>query len=335
MLFNARPIAEMRPRPFKAVRRLSLDSLTEADIESLLTGNEPLIVEGLDKSWPPEFRDAPLRDIAQLAHDPSSVHIDEQQRFDIKPDKFFDLLEAGKNVRIFGCVLTPERSRIFSLPDKLQSRLTLFRYDEARPLGFIGGGGAITMMHHDFELNANWHFVLGGTRQIYLWTYEQSPNLFKLPFIGLSMIQFMKGLLDCRFSEGYACTLNRGELIYMPPGCWHQVEYPEPSMALTYAFHRTKREHFVGTITGHFWQGLMTFWQAVEARRLTAIGLVPLMLPLLLFAGIYVPLTFVAKIVLRRASALINGPCRVVESALFLLYFPLFNRIRKKMWVGY
>jgi hypothetical protein len=335
VLLDVRPVEKMHPGRLKPVRRVALGSLTEADIETLLTGREPLIVEGLEHNWPSQYRDAPLREVAKFAYPPPSVHIDGEQRFGVKPREFFEKLETGKNVRIFGGRLTEEMDQSFALPTSLQSRLKLFRYNDPKPLCFIGGGGAITLIHHDFELNANWHYVLSGRRQVYLWTYDQSPNLFKMPFFGFSSIPLWRGLLDCRFAAGYECVLNRGELLYMPPGCWHQIEYPEPSMAFTYAFHRTERERYIGTIIGNFWNGFMAFGQALMARRRVALLALPLLLPMVIFGSLYVPLMFIGKKLLRRAFFLIRLPMLAVESILFLIYYPLFNLFRKKLWVGH
>lgn len=335
---QVRPVSKMRPGPLKGVRRLSLNSLTEADIDALLTGEEPLIVEGLDENWPAEYRGAPLRDVAKFAYPPNSVHVDETQRFGVGPEQFFEMLEAGRNVRIFSCALTPEMNGVFALPAKLRDRLVklrLFRYGEQSPWCFLGGGGAITVMHHDFEFNANWHFVLHGKRRVYLWTHDQSALLFKMPFIGLSAIPFSQGLLDCRFAEGHECLLGPGDLLYMPPGCWHQVEYPEPSMAFTHAYHRTDHELAVGTRTGHFWLGLMTLFQAAGARRPAALLALPLLLPMQAFIALYVPLMFLATLLLRRASIVVALPLRAAESIFFKVYYPLMNFFRRKMYMGF
>jgi hypothetical protein len=331
---DVRPVAEMHPRAFRPVRRIALASLTDADLEDLLTGREPLVLENLEQGWSPEARDASLREIVTEER-PRNVHIDGLQHFNVPHEQFFSMLEAGRNVRIFGCDLTPKMNRAFALPERLQSRLKIFRYDDSRPAGFIGGGGAITLIHQDFELNANWHYVLSGKRRAYLWTRDQSSNLFKLPFIGLTAIPFSAGLLDCRFAEGYECALAPGELLYMPPGCWHQIEYAEPSLALTYSFHGTEAEKQRGTRMGYFWRGIMGVWQGVAARNIGAILSLPLLLPLAIFTGFYVPARFIGRFVLRRASFLIDAPCRAIESALFAIYFPLLNLFRRKMWAGY
>jgi hypothetical protein len=335
MNLYVRPAEELHFKSLKPVRRVSLSSLTDDDIEAIVAGDEPLVVEGLDQCWPEHLRHASLRELAQFAKQPNSVHIDGRQQFDTSASEFFDMLEAGRNVRIFGARLTPEMNQAFCLPERLRSRLAQYIPDHATPECFLGGGGAITPLHYDFELHANWHYVLSGRRKVYLWTYDQSPLLFKLPIIGLGMIPFAKGLLDYRFAKGRECTLGAGDLLYMPSACWHQIEYPEPSMAYTYSFHRTKPKKNLGRYTGYFWKGLMALGQAVLARRPAAILLMPLTLPLVAFSAAYIPLRFASRALLGPASFVVDVPCKAIEWSMFLIYCPLFDWIRRKMWAGY
>ena len=124
-------------------------------------------------------------------------------------------------------------------------------------------------------------------------------------------------------------------MLYMPPRCWHQVEYPECSVALTYAFYRSKSMQFVGTLVGRFWLGFMSYTQAFTARKLVAFATLPLLLPLAIFCVVYVAAMFFAHKCLGRASFLVRLPCQAAESLMFLLYWPLMYCFLRKMWVGY
>jgi len=328
-------VKDTKAPAFMPVKRISLNDLTEADVDKVLTGKEPIILEGMSDEWSENYRNMTFEELMVFESKPQSVHINGEQRFGISPEEILERLNAGENCRVFGAPLSPELSSNCSIPPKLFSRLKLFRHDNPRPVYFFGGGGAVTLLHHDFEMNANWHMVLHGERRIYLWTYNQSPNLFKLPIIGLSLIPFAKGFLDYRFARGYACDLSKGELLYMPPMCWHEVEYSQCSIALTYAFYTSRFVKFIGSYVGHFWLGFMSFSQAVQSRKLAGLVALPLMLPLALFTGLYVPLVFLAHKFLRRATFLVIAPIRVAEILLFLLYRPLMNAFRTKMRVGY
>ena len=88
MLLDVRPIANLHPRSLMDVRRITLKCLSEADLDALVNGREPLIVEGLNENWPSKYRNAPLREIAQFANDPASVHVDGQQRFGMRASFF-------------------------------------------------------------------------------------------------------------------------------------------------------------------------------------------------------------------------------------------------------
>ncbi|MCA8907557.1 MAG: cupin-like domain-containing protein [Rhodospirillaceae bacterium] len=333
-----RPIASSRPPPFQPVRRIALEALGDADLDALTGGSEPLIVEGLDATWPDACRSGDIRDVAVFQANPNSVFVNGQQRFGLSSDEFFRRLEAGDNVRIFDGELATAVTDAVTRPPRLfqrLSRLDLFRYDKTKPVCFIGGGGAITVLHHDFEMNANWHMVLFGERQVYLWTHDQSASLFKLPLLGLSLIPFSRGLLGYRFARGLSCRLKRGDLLYMPPGCWHQIEYPQPSLAVTYAFHRTAGEKRTGEQLGAFWFGFMTLTQAVPAGRALAIAALPLIVPWGVFAGLYIWGRFLAVKLLGRLAGAITVPLRYAETGLLHAYLPLMRWVRRRLWMGY
>ena len=56
----------------------------------------------------------------------------------------------------------------------------------------------------------------------------------------------MGPLFTTRLARGTKAVLRTGDLLFMPRRCWHQVEYPEPSMAVTFSFHKTKKEQVEG-----------------------------------------------------------------------------------------
>ncbi len=328
-------INETKATPFKTVKRIAIKDLSDANVDMVLSGSEPIIIEGMLDEWPRKLQKMTFEELLTFEKDPDSVHINGTQQFGISPEEILQRLKADEDCRIFGAKLSEDISSSCATPASLFSHLKLFRYDNPRPEFFIGGRGGVTLLHHDFEQNANWHIALYGKRRVYLWTADESPNLFKLPIIGLSPIPVAKGFLDYRFSSGYECDLSKGELLYMPPKCWHQVEYTERSIAATFAFYTSPMAKLFGTCIGRFWLGFMSFTQAVQARKLVGLIALLLMLPLAVFSGFYMPLVFLAHKFLGPISFLIIVPIRLLEVLLFLLYWPLMHLFRTKMWVGY
>jgi hypothetical protein len=328
-------VDETKAPPFMAVKRISIKDLSDANVDMVLSGSEPIIIEDIAEEWPDKLQKMTLEEMLVFKEEPESVHINGVQQFGISPEEILERLKAGEDCRVFGARLSDELSSSCVNPPFLFSHLKLFRYDDPKPQFFIGGRGGVTLLHHDFEQNANWHIALHGKRRVYLWTSDESPNLFKLPIIGLSPIPLAKGYLDFRFARGYECELSKGELLYMPPKCWHQVEYTERSVAVTFAFYTSPLAKSFGTCIGRFWLGFMSFTQAVQARKFAGLAAFPLMIPLAIFSGFYMSLVFLAHKFLGRLSFLVIVPIRMVEVLLFLLYWPLMTLFRTRMWVGY
>lgn len=324
---------------FEPVRRVRLDDLTPEDVAHLFGGRTPLVVEGLDAHWPQELSSDRIRDIVAFRKaKPNSVFVDGKQVFNLDYDDFIDAVEANRNVRVFGVTMTREfEAKLWSPPvlfDELRRR-NLFRYDKAQPVFFIGGGGAVTPLHHDFEYNLNWHIVIAGERPVYLWPYEESGRLFKFPVVGLSLIPFARGLVDHRFARGYKTVLKKGDLLFMPSKCWHQIEYPTPSMAATFAFHQSEEAKAVGTAAGHFWFGMMSFGQAIGRGRALALATLPLMLPFSAFSLLFVPANFAASALPGRARRVASALLAKAEGLVYCAYRPLMAWYRRKLWVGY
>ncbi|WP_392538384.1 cupin-like domain-containing protein [Legionella sp. 227] len=127
---------------------------------------------------------------------------------------------------------------------------------------FFGGRGAHTEIHFDREHCCNLHLCLSGKKQLLLFTEDQSHFIYKLPFVGDSLVEFGQpwDLLSKQFprlnqAEGYDITLERGDMIFLPKNCWHYTTYLEASAAATYIFYPRKFYQFYGYFTGYFFMG--------------------------------------------------------------------------------
>jgi hypothetical protein len=332
------PVALSHKKPFKTARRVHIDAMAPADVEHLFGGAEPLIVEGLDAAWPEELRAGRLDAFLDPKQKLRSVFVEGKQVFGVTAREFLDGLAAAKNVRVFSINLAKRVTDACTQPAWLfdkKSERGFARYYSDVPGVFIGSGGAITPLHYDFELNYNWHIGLAGERTVYLWTDDESHNLFKLPAVGLSLIPFSLGLLSYRHGQGYEVKLKAGELLYMPPKCWHQIEYGIPSIAMTYGVHNSEEERATGVEKGKFWKGMMCYFLAVGRLKRSAVLSLPLMAPYGAFCPVYMIGGYVAKRLPERVGAPILRRLYAVDEYLYQRYLPLMKRFFDRYWTGY
>lgn len=110
---------------------------------------------------------------------------------------------------------------------------------------WMGQGGNLTSLHYD-----HWHGFLSqvyGRKKVVLFSPLESPNVYnRSPFSAIAVKARLPA--DCRTAppeqyprfyraRGFEATLNPGDLLYIPPFWWHQVECLDPcvSVALRYA----------------------------------------------------------------------------------------------------
>ncbi|HAU1215225.1 TPA: cupin [Legionella pneumophila] len=174
-------------------------------------------------------------------------------------------IKSNKPIRIFGQILSRERSKEIEkhvpLWQKIPFRPRYFR-ETKKVAYFFGGKGAVSEMHFDREHCCNLHLCLSGKKQVLLFTRKQSDNLYKLPFIGDSLIDFTQPLdaLIQQYprlnqAEGYQVLLEKGDMLFMPRNCWHYTECLDASSAATYVFYPKKFFQYYGYFTGNFFLG--------------------------------------------------------------------------------
>ncbi|KTC92120.1 cupin-like domain-containing protein [Legionella cincinnatiensis] len=167
--------------------------------------------------------------------------------------------------RVFGVVLPRKDSALieYHIPlwQKIPLRPRFFKKD-FKVGYYFGGKGAHTEMHYDREHCCNLHVCLSGKKEVLLFTQDQSDNIYKLPFISDSWIDFgypldlvSKDFKKLEQAEGYQVLMEKGDMLFLPRNCWHYTTYHEASSAATYVFYPHKFFHFYGYFTGHFFLG--------------------------------------------------------------------------------
>jgi hypothetical protein len=158
--------------------------------------------------------------------------------------EYMALLEKGENdLRLFFFNFfntIPDLTEDFEYPDV---GLKFFR---KLPVLFMGGRGSRVQLHFDIDLADIMLCHFGGPKRVMLFAPDQTPWLYRVPFS-------FSALFDARVDEpdyekypalervrGQVADLEHGDVLYIPPGYWHFVEYHDIGFSMSLrAFPRT------------------------------------------------------------------------------------------------
>jgi len=133
---------------------------------------------------------------------------------------------------------------------------------------YMGNAGAFTHLHFDANCRHNLHYQLIGrkrfllfpeSRSKYLASHQQSSRIFLERMSAVERSNFAE------FAGGYDCILEPGDTLYIPPLAWHYVEYPEPSISLSFRFGKSRYNEALH-------QAMKGFHASVELQHI-AVGL--------------------------------------------------------------
>ena len=166
-----------------------------------------------------------------------------------KPDdyktfgEYIDMISkgpAGWRVFLFNIFNhAPELTKDFTWPEHLMKRFV-----KKYPMLFTGGETSITHMHFDIDLSHILHTQFEGKKRILLFPHKEKYKLYRKPFEVLSVADFSNfhhnnGKPDynrfpaLKLAQGYDLTLERGDTLFMPAGCWHHMEYIESGFSMS------------------------------------------------------------------------------------------------------
>lgn len=97
------------------------------------------------------------------------------------------------------------------------------------PFMFFGGEGSITRNHIDIDMSHVFITQFQGTKRIWLFPWEQSDLMYKLPYNFHSLINLKdsdyREFPGLKYLNGYEAVINPGETLYIPSGWWHYIQY--------------------------------------------------------------------------------------------------------------
>ncbi|WP_213278590.1 cupin-like domain-containing protein [Chryseobacterium indologenes] len=97
------------------------------------------------------------------------------------------------------------------------------------PFMFFGGEGSVTRNHIDIDMSHVFITQFQGIKRIWLFPWEQSDFMYKLPYNFHSLAQIKNP--DYRkypallYLNGYEAVIHPGETLYIPSGWWHYIQY--------------------------------------------------------------------------------------------------------------
>jgi hypothetical protein len=157
---------------------------------------------------------------------------------------YMDRLEQGENdLRLFFFNFfnsIPDLTEDFDYPD-----LGL-KFFKKLPVLFMGGKGSRVQLHFDIDLADILLCHFGGPKRVLLFSPEQTPWLYRVPFSFSALFEARVDQPDYeRFPalkrvHGHVADLEHGDVLYIPPGWWHFVEYRDIGFSMSLrAFPRT------------------------------------------------------------------------------------------------
>ncbi|WP_019557360.1 cupin-like domain-containing protein [Thiomicrorhabdus arctica] len=216
---------------------------------------KPLVIEDLTQNWP--AREKWSVDYFKSTVGDTMVPLYDSERSTDKKHQhaaavtmpfkeYISLLQAGeKNLRMFFFNLlaaTPVLRKDFEFPD---IGLKLFK---KLPVLFMAGKGARVQMHFDIDMADILLCHFGGKKRVTLVSPEQTRYLYRVPFSFSSLfdIDYDKPNFEkypaLKNIRAEVVELNHGDVLYIPPGYWHYVQYDEISFSMSLrAFPRQPR----------------------------------------------------------------------------------------------
>lgn len=228
----------------------AVERIDKIDRQTFLTDYKrparPVIIEQLCTTWPAHSRwtfdylkeragkvMVPLYD-SQTARGYKHQHA---PAVHLRLDEYMQRLEQGENeLRLFFFNFfnsIPELSEDFEYPDL---GLAWFR---KLPVLFMGGKGSRVQLHFDIDLADILLCHFGGAKRVLLFSPEQTPWLYRVPFSFSALFDARVDRPDyerfpaLRQVQGQVADLVHGEALYIPPGWWHFVEYREIGFSMS------------------------------------------------------------------------------------------------------
>ena len=222
-------------------------TITKEDfIRNYFKPQKPVVIERFIEDWP-AYSKWSLDYIKEIAGDKTVPLYDDrpvnyedgfnEPHATMKMSEYVDLLKKEPTkYRIFLWNILkeiPQLQNDFSYPD------FGLRLMKGLPMLFFGGRDSYTFMHYDIDLANIFHFHFEGEKQCILFDQNQNKHLYKIPhsLITREDIDFANPDFNkwpaLKNANGYVANLNHGEVLYIPEGWWHYMQYITPGFSMS------------------------------------------------------------------------------------------------------
>ena len=224
-----------------------VETITKKDfIKNYFKPQKPVVIERFIEDWP-AYKKWSLDYIKEIAGD-KEVPLYDDRPVDYKDGfnephakmlmkDYVDLLKKKPTkYRIFlWNVLkeVPQLQKDYSFPD------FGLRLMKGLPMLFFGGRNSYTFMHYDIDLANIFHFHFEGKKECILFDQKQNKHLYKIPnsLITREDINFANPDFEkwpaLKNAKGYITHLEHGNVLYMPEGYWHYMQYKTPGFSMS------------------------------------------------------------------------------------------------------
>jgi hypothetical protein len=105
------------------------------------------------------------------------------------------------------------------------------------PFTFFGSKGSVTRIHQDMDFSNVFLFQIHGRKKVILFSPDYSELLYRLPFNVHTEVDITKPDYEkypgLRYVTGTEYLLEPGDLLFIPAGWWHHIEYPEGGYSMS------------------------------------------------------------------------------------------------------
>ena len=192
----------------------------------------------------------------------------------MKIKKYFDLLRSGENdLRMFFFEILkeiPELQHDFEFPE------IGLKFFKKLPTMFFGGKGAKVQMHFDIDCADIFLCHFGGKKKVMLFAPDQTPFMYHVPYSFSSLYDIDYRVPDyekypaLKYLNGYETTLHHGDVLYIPPGWWHYIEYEEMGYSMALRALPRKPKNIYTMMKNIFWtRKVETFMRKKQGSKWT------------------------------------------------------------------
>ena len=224
-----------------------VENITKEDfLKKYFKPQKPLIIERFVEDWP-AFSRWNLDYMAAVAGEIEVPLYDDRP---VRHDEGFNQAHATMQMKEYVALLKkePTKYRIFlwNILKEVPVLQNDYNYPDfglklmkGLPMLFFGGTASTTFMHYDIDLANIFHFHFQGKKKVILFDQEQNDYLYKVPhsLIVREDIDFAAPDYNkwpaLKKAKGYEGTLEHGQVLYMPEGYWHYMQYVTPGFSMS------------------------------------------------------------------------------------------------------